>query len=108
MPAAALRLKVTVEANRRASVPGGELVDQWEPVRAGVWLGLQGAGGGEAQRGPQLEAAGTLLGRTRYFAGASPQMRLVAADGRQFHVVDVGDQDGRRRWLDWTLTEVSP
>lgn len=82
----------------------GEMRPAYSTLRR-VMFKLTPASGGEGRRGEQLEATVAWLGECRWFPGASVGMQLRRG-GQTFEVISVTPRDGRKRWLDWQLSEV--
>jgi SPP1 family predicted phage head-tail adaptor len=101
-----LREFVEIQAEvKTADGMGGFTVTGWakaanSPTRAKVTA----APGSERWNFMRQGSGNTFKMVTRYFEGATAAQRVVWRGG-QYAVLGVVDPDGRRKWLDWRLSD---
>ena len=100
-----LRQVVAIQASTETSDGMGGFTVVWSAVSGAPTRAKIDAAPGSEKWGFMRQTPGnTYRMVTRYFAGATASQRVLF-DGGEYGVLGVVDPDGRRRWLEWRLSD---
>jgi len=103
--AGAFRQAIEIQAEARVPDQVGGFLSTWAPASgAPTRAQITGSAGSERASGGRLVSGSSYRMITRWFRGASAAQRVVW-DGREYAVRGVADPDGRRRFLEWSLSD---
>ena len=106
MPIGALRRRVTLEAEMRASDGAGGATVSWVPV-AELWAYVRGITGGEVSASDALGGRVTHEIWIRHREDVGPDKRF-SMGARVFDIRAAVDREGRTRWLKCQCEETVP